>query len=245
MPRPSKGRVETVLEAICDAVSAMEDGRAPKLVICEHLARAVQATWGAYVVLEPSRTIRSLVCWPSALDAERISLVSSLARAMHPESVRQVNARSTPSATWPGDDLVAVPLSASHGELRILAFASSGRFAAWHLEMLRFAQGPLTALDFHLSQLDRPRPTSTSFDPVLVSLEYGLTARQLEVLAFLAQGLSARTIAARMGLSPRTVNKHLGNLYLKLGTHDRLMAVAKAHDIGLLESPTGTLTRTG
>jgi DNA-binding CsgD family transcriptional regulator len=245
VPRPSKGRVETVLEAICDAVSALEDGRAPKLVICEHLARAVQATWGAYVVLEPSRTIRSLVCWPSALDAERLALVSSLARVMHPESVRALNAGSSPSASRVGDNVVAVPLSASHGEIRILALASSGRFAAWHLEMLRFAQGPLTALDVHLSQLDRPRPRSTSFDPVLVSLEYGLTARELEALAFLAQGLSARTIAARMGLSPRTVNKHLGNLYRKLGTHDRLMAVSKAHDLGLLGSSAVTLSWTG
>jgi DNA-binding CsgD family transcriptional regulator len=139
---------------------------------------------------------------------------------------------------------VAVPLSATRSELRLLAFASSGRFGAWHMEMLRFAQGPLSVFDVHLSHLDRLRPTSTSFDPELVSVEYGLTVRELEVLAFLAQGMIARTIAARMGLSPRTVNKHLGNVYRKLGTHDRLMAVAKAHDLGLLGSST-VLSRTG
>jgi DNA-binding CsgD family transcriptional regulator len=167
---------------------------------------------------------------------------------MHPESVQQLSGSwdaPVPSATSPADDLVAVPLSTAPAELHLLAFASNGRFAAGQMELLRFAQGPLTVLDVHLSHLDRRRPTSTSFDPLLVSVEYGLTARELEVLALLAQGMIARTIAAQLGLSPRTVNKHLGNLYRKLGTHDRLLAVAKAHDIGLLESSTGTLSSTG
>jgi DNA-binding CsgD family transcriptional regulator len=38
-------------------------------------------------------------------------------------------------------------------------------------------------------------------------------AREHEVLAFLAQGLIARTIASRMGVSHRTANKHMGNLH--------------------------------
>ena len=61
-----------------------------------------------------------------------------------------------------------------------------------------------------------------------------LTAREVEVLQLLAEGLLARTIAARLGLSPRTVHKHLSNVYTKLGVHDRLVAVSIARAQGLI-----------
>jgi DNA-binding CsgD family transcriptional regulator len=37
-----------------------------------------------------------------------------------------------------------------------------------------------------------------------------------------------------MEVSPRTVRKHLGNLYRKMDVHDRLMAVERARALGLL-----------
>ncbi|MBI5028392.1 MAG: response regulator transcription factor [Actinobacteria bacterium] len=61
-----------------------------------------------------------------------------------------------------------------------------------------------------------------------------LTAREVEVLQLLSEGLLARTIAARLGLSPRTVHKHLSNVYSKLGVHDRLVAVSIARAQGLI-----------
>ena len=59
-----------------------------------------------------------------------------------------------------------------------------------------------------------------------------------QVLELLARGLLATSIAARLNLSPRTVHKHLGNIYRKLGVHDRLVAVGVARANGLLpETP--------
>lgn len=64
--------------------------------------------------------------------------------------------------------------------------------------------------------------------------ERGLTDREVEVLRLLAHGLLATSIAARLSLSPRTVHKHLGNIYEKLGVHDRLVAVNIARELSLV-----------
>ncbi|HET8628589.1 MAG TPA: response regulator transcription factor [Thermomicrobiales bacterium] len=61
----------------------------------------------------------------------------------------------------------------------------------------------------------------------------GLTAREVEVLRLVAQGLSNADVAARLFLSPRTVNTHLTSIYGKLGVENRAAAVAFAIDHGL------------
>lgn len=53
-----------------------------------------------------------------------------------------------------------------------------------------------------------------------------LTARELELLAALANGWSNLQIAARIGISQNTVKYHLKNLYDKLSVKNRAMAVA-------------------
>jgi DNA-binding CsgD family transcriptional regulator len=64
--------------------------------------------------------------------------------------------------------------------------------------------------------------------------EYGLTPRELAVLTLLADTLTAEAIARRLGISPRTVHKHLESLYRKMNTHDRLATVLRARGAGLL-----------
>ena len=53
----------------------------------------------------------------------------------------------------------------------------------------------------------------------------GLTERERDVLALLADGLSNKAIAARLYLSVRTVEGHLAALYTHLGVHSRTEAV--------------------
>lgn len=62
-----------------------------------------------------------------------------------------------------------------------------------------------------------------------------LTEREREVLALIADGLSAPQIGQRIHLSPTTVKSHLHTLYEKLGVSDRAAAVAEAMRRGLLE----------
>jgi DNA-binding CsgD family transcriptional regulator len=61
-----------------------------------------------------------------------------------------------------------------------------------------------------------------------------LTPRETRVLELLATGLTADAIGHICRISPRTVRKHLENIYAKLGCHDRLMAVRRAADLGLI-----------
>ncbi|WP_432545437.1 helix-turn-helix transcriptional regulator [Kineococcus sp. SYSU DK004] len=62
----------------------------------------------------------------------------------------------------------------------------------------------------------------------------GLVPRQHEILCHLAQGWTAAAIGRRLGISERTVHKHLQHLYRALGVGDRLNAVIKGRELGLL-----------
>jgi len=61
-----------------------------------------------------------------------------------------------------------------------------------------------------------------------------LTAREAEVLALVAQGLSNRQVGERLFISGKTVSVHVSNLLAKLGASGRTEAVAIAHERGLL-----------
>ena len=61
----------------------------------------------------------------------------------------------------------------------------------------------------------------------------GLTAREVEVLGLVAQGLTNAQVAERLYVTPRTVNAHLTAVYSKLGVASRSAAVRFAHDHGL------------
>ena len=62
-----------------------------------------------------------------------------------------------------------------------------------------------------------------------------LTPREAEVLSWLAKGKTNRDIADILGMSPRTVNKHLEHIFEKLGVETRSAATAIAGR--LLQSP--------
>jgi DNA-binding NarL/FixJ family response regulator len=61
----------------------------------------------------------------------------------------------------------------------------------------------------------------------------GVTSREVDVLKLVAAGLSNREIGARLYLSPKTVERHLANLFDRAGVRDRhaLVGVARAHGI--------------
>jgi DNA-binding NarL/FixJ family response regulator len=64
--------------------------------------------------------------------------------------------------------------------------------------------------------------------PAEFGKELGLTSREGEVLSWLSKGKTNRDIAQILGLSPRTVDKHLEQIYAKLGVENRTAAAAIA-----------------
>ena len=81
--------------------------------------------------------------------------------------------------------------------------------------------------DALLPPLLRPRPApQTQPDP--------LTPRELEVLQLLAQGLSNRRIAERLGISEHTAKFHVNSIVGKLGAQTRTDAAVRAARLGLV-----------
>ena len=77
----------------------------------------------------------------------------------------------------------------------------------------------------------RPAAASPLQPPTLT---FGLTAREVEVLRLLAQGLSDAQIAEQLVISVRTVNRHTTSLYSKLGVSSRAAATRAAIEHHLL-----------
>jgi len=73
--------------------------------------------------------------------------------------------------------------------------------------------------------------------PSTVANAAGLTVRQLEVLALLAEGLSNADIAARLTVSHRTVENHVSAVKDKLAVSTRGQAIAAAHRLNLVGDP--------
>lgn len=61
-----------------------------------------------------------------------------------------------------------------------------------------------------------------------------LSARQLEVLRYVASGLTSKEISVRMGITPDSVNGHLRAIFSHLDASSRPEAVANAIHLGLL-----------
>ena len=64
--------------------------------------------------------------------------------------------------------------------------------------------------------------------------ELGITPREREILALIAEGLSNREIGERLFVSENTVKTHSSRLFEKLGVNRRVQAVQKGKELGLI-----------
>jgi len=62
-----------------------------------------------------------------------------------------------------------------------------------------------------------------------------LSARELQILALVAEGKTNKQIGAHLYLSAATIHSHLAKVFRKLDANDRAHAVAKAFRAGVLQ----------
>ena len=142
--------------------------------------------------------------------------------------------------TQPGTD----PMETIAGTVRDWA-AAHGGIARLSGETVTVDAGPgqkvqllcLGAIgpDEYLFRLSSAAPAAQ--DEAVLRQHFRLTQRESEVLIWIARGKPNRDIAEILGLSPRTVNKHLEQVYAKLGVENRASAAIKATQV--LQSPLG------
>ena len=77
------------------------------------------------------------------------------------------------------------------------------------------------------------QPSAAASDAALAGLEE-LTAREREVLALVAAGLSNQEIAERLVVSPLTAKTHVSRVLMKCGARDRAQLVVLAYESGLV-----------
>ncbi|QIG38788.1 helix-turn-helix transcriptional regulator [Microbacterium sp. 4R-513] len=96
------------------------------------------------------------------------------------------------------------------------------------LELARFLQRMFTSLQRQAEIL--------AARAVPEELASSLSGRELAVLRLIAGGSSAQAAARELGVSPRTVEKHLEHVYRKIGVRDRVSAALIAYELGLVDS---------
>jgi DNA-binding CsgD family transcriptional regulator len=135
--------------------------------------------------------------------------------------------------------VLTIPLSVTPQRLCAVALMRSGPdFPTRGLELASQIQPVLGGIYALRDRMSAHQPSAPG-PPRPCDADTGIpvTSRELAVLDLMADGLIAAAIARQLGISPRTVSKHIESIYRKLGTHDRTSAVLRGQAMGLLPVP--------
>lgn len=223
-------RAVAILNVMTQTMSVIENGDQAEQVLCGALAKAAGADSAVVIGVDLGHRMRVHAAWPNQRHASALAEATMLNARRAESQLRGGHHPALGDVIWIGADLRDTAPDDDRG--RLLALSRRGGFTADSRVFLAEATAPVLLLLPHVAEAcRRAQATRTAAD---AAAALNLTAREVEVLQLLAEGLLARTIAARLGLSPRTVHKHLSNVYAKLGVHDRLVAVSIARAQGLI-----------
>lgn len=132
------------------------------------------------------------------------------------------------------DQVVAVPIHVDRRFLVSFVLNRSKRdFAEEDRALLELMRPHLANLYRLGIAIDGAREAPAHIDGSLQRAQLSLTPREREVLDWLSAGKTNRDIAAILGASARTVEKHLERIYEKLGVETRTAAVMRAMNSNL------------
>ncbi|MGI5452569.1 LuxR C-terminal-related transcriptional regulator [Streptomyces sp. CA-249302] len=138
------------------------------------------------------------------------------------------------------DHVLAIPLPGTAYPITgCLVYRSGTDFTDDDVDTALRLQPLLAAVDQQRQLLERWRR------PAGPAADCALTPRETTVLLLLTDALTAAAIGRRLGISDRTVHKHVENIYRKLGTRDRISTVLRAQQLGLVPAPSAPPDRAG
>jgi len=140
------------------------------------------------------------------------------------------------------DDVLAIPLPGTTTPITgCMVYRSGKDFTDDHVRTAQQLQPLLAAVEEQRQLLERLRRATASSlaggSTLEVAADCALTPRELTVLLLLTEALTAAAIGRRLGISDRTVHKHIEKIYRKLGTRDRISTVLRAQQLGLVPGP--------
>jgi len=226
-------RAVEVVDLVTAVAESLRANRPAGGIICASLARATGAETSAWIAVREGEDLEVLWAHPTGPEAD--SLVAAAVDHGLGLGKQFLNARAGRLGQIVLLTPDEVPGTGPADTHRVLALAKRKGFTESELELLVACLPALTMmLSAVMAASEQARSVAAQ---VAAAKKLGLSERELEVLQLLSQGLLATSIASRLALSPRTVHKHLGNIYEKMGVHDRLVAVQLARQHGLVSSP--------
>ncbi|WP_083873761.1 LuxR C-terminal-related transcriptional regulator [Frankia sp. QA3] len=144
-------------------------------------------------------------------------------------------------SSWGVASQAAIPLHFGRDSHRAFVIGRADPFTPDELALLRTLHRLLCVLDRHVSVLraveSDPRARGGARD-------VRLSPRETAALRLAADGMTAAAAGRRLGIAESTVHKHLERAYRKLGARDRVTAVLRAQEMGLLPPQPGDVSST-
>jgi DNA-binding CsgD family transcriptional regulator len=129
---------------------------------------------------------------------------------------------------WNVNHELSIPLQLGGDDMDPYLVQRPDDFTEQEFELASMLQPVLTGLAAHL-RLAPSNPAALTKDATIE-----LTLREMAIMMLLSHGATAENMARKLSISPRTAEKHLEHIYRKLDVGDRLMAVQRAYELGLL-----------
>lgn len=246
------GADSVALSMLARAVAVVDVAGTADHVVLDQLGRSWELDAAAVARIHPADTATTTAGWPDRTTAGALSAVLR----EHGHHIARTLSGFGDVTTWQPRRglphrhvLLAVvrpestDRSSACGTPRVATFARTAAFSPADLKLWSVAREPLAALWALADRMAPPERDGADRGSNRAALGEPMTAREIEVLQLLADGRLARSIATELELSPRTVHRHLANIYRKLGVHDRMIAVNLARERGLIGPASESLPR--
>ena len=176
-------------------------------------------------------TQQPLLRWYASTSQPQPQSISRVPEAI--ASYRVKEAWNELAAPWNVNHQLSVPLRIGENQFHSYLIQRPDDFTEQEFDLAFLLQPVLSGITVHL------RLASGHGNVFTQASMPELTLREMGILTLLGKGATAEKMARQLRISPRTAGKHLEHIYRKLDVGDRLMAVQRAYELGLLTPPEG------